>query len=314
MLDHERVELESQASWGCGRKRALLCALAAGLGLLTACSNSKGSGGSGGRAPDLGGVVGSGGGAVLGGAVAGGSVASGGAQVGGIGGGAGGTIGAGGTSELDAALGTGGASASGGVLGSGGGSSTSDASSVGGTLASGGLTGAGGIFGSGAVAGTGGTMGSGGLAGTGGALGSGGATVTGGSSGTSASEYRACFLPTGASQIVVARIDAASGTCAQIALLQGSAGCTLGISGGGWCLAGASVTANVASCETFQVPTGAVAATAASGSMSVSKQGSTQSVTMDLTLQFPASADLPTNVRVQVADCQASCAAHDCRP
>jgi hypothetical protein len=168
-------------------------------------------------------------------------------------------------------------------------------------------------MGSGGMVGSGGTPANGGVVGSGGTPASGGATGTGGSSGTDAAEYHACLLPTGSSQIVVARIDTASGTCTQLGLLQGSAGCSLGISGGGWCLASASVTTDVATCGTFQVPTGAVAATSATGSMSVSKQGSTQSVTIDLTVQFPGTGGLPTSVRVQIAGCQASCATHDCR-
>lgn len=236
--------------------------------------------------------------------------------------------GSGGMTTVGDASGSGGTTAVGDASGSGGVTTVGGTSGSGGKTASGGTLGSGGLLSSGGSSTSGGSTGVGGTIEMGGAMGSGGTGVAGttgtggggnggipgsGGTGGDGAEYRSCFLSAGSDQIVVLRIDQSAGTCTEISLLQGSAGCTLGMSGGGWCLSQATVSTNIAACETFAPVSGSASASAASGNLSVAKQTTTQSVTMDLTLQFPAGSGLPSTVHAQVTSCQANCKASDCR-
>jgi hypothetical protein len=212
----------------------------------------------------------------------------------------------GGSAPRDAATtGGGGATGTGGV-GSGGRSGTGGGPGTGGAIGTGGSTGTGGGAGTGGRMGTGGTPGSGGAAGSG----TGGRSGTGGGGGTSGGvEYSACPLTGGIGRIVIYRIDRTALTCTQIGIQEGTAGCSLGLVSGVWCLARAVVSADVAACESRQNPTGPVAATAVTGTFSVTTSGGSGiRVDLDVSLQFPAGGTLPETVQAQVASCNADCA------
>ena len=210
----------------------------------------------------------------------------------------------------------GGGAAGGGGGGPGGGGSGGGTGGVAGTGGGGGTAGTGGAAGSGGTggrAGAGGSAGMGGRAGAGGgAAGAGGTGGVGGQCGGDNAAYGACLVIGGIDRIVVYRLDAAAGVCTQITLQQGIATCGLGLTSGNWCLGAASVSTDVAACTNRQFPTGAVAATAATGTFAVSP-ANPPVVDADLVLQFPGGATLPQSVHAQVSGCHAACAANDCR-
>jgi len=171
------------------------------------------------------------------------------------------------------------------------------------------MIGSGGGAGSGGASGAGGTPGTGGRAGLGGSVGSGGS----GGAGADSSEYRACQMIGGTLQMILYRLDRATSTCAQIALVQGFSTCELGVTNKGWCLGSINLSADVAACQARQSPTGPIIfATAATGTIAVT-QGAMFSADVDVTAQFPASAGLPGSIHARVSGCSATCSATDCR-
>jgi hypothetical protein len=258
----------------------------------------SGAGGRGGHAGSASGVGGDGSGGV-GGRIAGVAGGGPGGSVGAAGTAGGGTTGSAGTGAggTTGSAGTG----AGGTTGSGGTSGTGGSSGTGGNSGTGGDSGTGGAAGRGGTGGAGGTAGSGG-GGAGGAGGRGGAGGTGGASANV--EYQACPSD---SRVVVYRSDLTARTCT-VLTFQMTFPC-INVISGGWCLGQAVVSPNVAACDNRTIPTGAVAATGASGTFSIATGVSGTIVNIDISLQFPASGTLPQTVQAQVATCYA-----DCRP
>ncbi|HEY8922951.1 MAG TPA: hypothetical protein VIU64_01150, partial [Polyangia bacterium] len=160
-------------------------------------------------------------------------------------------------------------------------------------------------------AGVGGEGGVGGVAGEpGGVGGAGGAPAD-------AAEYRACELVADLERVDLFRIDRAAGLCMEVTLLQTSSSCPLGVSQGGWCVSQAHVHTDLAACDKFLLTISSVAthsnASAARGTVAVSRVNGTPTFTKNLTLTFPPVAGLPTTAHVAAADCLASCAKTDCR-
>ena len=229
---------------------------------------------------------------------------------GGIGGnGSGGALAAG--ANGDAGLSSNAGSASGGRSGAAGGGSSGSSGSVSGGSGGAGAAGGAGVGNGGAGVGNGGAgAGNGGAGvGNGGAgAGNGGASAGGNSGGL---QFLACLVPTAIDRIRVQRIDAAAGHCTTL-VLQDTPTCHLGLISGTWCLSEASVSTDLAACRALQLPAVSVAATAVSGTFTVTTGG--KSVSTDLQLTFPASASLPASVNMQVESCKPNCNnANDCR-
>jgi len=206
--------------------------------------------------------------------------------------------------------------------GGGGNSGTSGNTSLGGNASPGGAgaTGIGGQSGhagnassagtAGAIsAGSGGATGNAGNGGSAGTVHGGGGTTAGGAGNL---EYRGCEPGGAVTRITLYRIDRTAQTCTEIVIQQGGGGCALGVTSGGFCLSRASVSSSVSACEMLMPATGAVDATAATGTFTVSTQGSLR-VTIDATLQFPGGGSLPTTVQAQATSCAADCMLNDCR-
>jgi hypothetical protein len=158
-----------------------------------------------------------------------------------------------------------------------------------------------------------------GVGGNGGNGGAAGAPGTGGAGGAApdTAEYRACELVTALERVDLFRIDRTAGLCTEVTLLRTSGNCPLGVSQGGWCVSQAHVHTDLAACDQFLLTISSVAAhstaSAASGTVAVSRVNGTATVTMDLSLTFPPVAGLPTTAHVTAADCLASCTKTDCR-
>jgi len=111
------------------------------------------------------------------------------------------------------------------------------------------------------------------------------------------------------------RIDRTAMTCTFVVLAPAKATCAFGVAGGGdWCLSMAGVSKDVAACDAVQIPANAVAATAAAGSFTTRVEDpagpggvAVDLADFDLTLTFPASADLPAAEHLVGTSCVVAC-------
>src|SRR6185369_12126335 len=114
-------------------------------------------------------------------------------------------------------------------------------------------------------------------------------------------------------RVIVYRLDRAAATCTRLVFQEALGACALGLASGSWCLSNATVSADTASCEARQSPTGTVvAATAVTGAFTVTA-GATPVVAMDVTLEFPGGGALPPTVHASASGCSAACSVNDCR-
>jgi hypothetical protein len=240
--------------------------------------------------------------------------------------GEGGSSGHGGVGGLTGSGGNGGHGGSG--KGGGGGGQSAGSGGVAGKSGGGG-GGSAGTSGAGGRAGDSGTAGhgaSGGATGQGGTGGGGGGGMTGGSGGAGAGggpgaggaggnvDYRVCDLATDLPRIDVFRVDRVAGTCTAFLFVQGLSTCVNTVSSDGWCLMSAGISRDVATCDAMQAPATALQADLFSGTFrvrTISAGAAVELVDIDITLQFPASADYPSTEHAVGTDCFVSCLSKD---
>ena len=125
-------------------------------------------------------------------------------------------------------------------------------------------------------------------------------------------EYRVCEYVGALTRFFIYRIDGESSTCTIVFIEERHPLCesrSLLVSGP-WCLSNARVHSDVAACEEPPGSLGdTVDAIAATGTFTI---GTGAMVDIDVVLDFPSGGSIPETIHVQ-ANCEAKCAAEDCR-